>query len=40
MTILRFAVVVEVLSDKPPRRPGLIVGAVRLLRDCLIGWLF
>jgi hypothetical protein len=40
MTILRFAIVLEVLSDRPPRKPGLIIGTVRFLRDCLIGWLF
>jgi hypothetical protein len=39
MTILRFAIVLEVVSDKP-RKPGLIIATLRVLRDCLIGSLF
>jgi hypothetical protein len=37
MTTLRFAIVLEVVSDKP-RKPGLIIAAARVIRDCLISW--
>jgi hypothetical protein len=36
MTLFRFAVVVEVISDRPPRKPGMVLGVVRFLRDCLM----
>jgi hypothetical protein len=40
MTILRFAFILEVVSDKSPRKPGLIIATAQVIRDYLLGWLF
>jgi hypothetical protein len=40
MTILRFAIILEVVSDKPPRKTGLIIATARVIREYLLGWLF
>ena len=38
MTSLRFAILVEVVSDKPPRKSGLVIGAIKFVRDCICLW--